>query len=138
MLDFISTDLIAWDQSTDAIMASGTRTYIISSARNKLRKGFNHVTMQNLKYDIVIQDKLEVQCSMSFYSLPGIRILNMYNCHQLQSSHQTDLVDIQFGKLMMTMMYYRFTRFSGIRTRDENLGLAREDQITLTVRDNQI
>lgn len=61
MLDFISTDLIAWDQSTDAIMASGTRTYIISSARNKLRKGFNHVTMQNLKYDIVIQDKLEVK-----------------------------------------------------------------------------
>lgn len=39
---------------------------------------------------------------------------------------------------MMTMMYYRFTRFSGIRTRDENLGLAREDYITLTVRDNQV
>lgn len=60
MLDFISTDLIAWDQSTDAIMASGTRTYIISSARNKLRKGFN-LYNQNLKYDIVIQDKLEVK-----------------------------------------------------------------------------
>lgn len=95
MLDFISTDLIAWDQSTDAIMASGTRTYIISSARNKLRKGFNHVTMQNLKYDIVIQDKLEVKSVFyEFLFLARVRILNMYNCHQLQSSHQTDLVDI--------------------------------------------